>query len=133
MINLKLKSGYVALITMLVIGAVGLTIAVSLLLLSTSSIRTSFAEEQSAQARNLANSCSQEALARIKMSSSFTGSRTLNLGNGSCVYTISDLGGGQRQIVSSGTAGTVVRKNKVTISAVTPKITISSWQEVGDF
>jgi prepilin-type N-terminal cleavage/methylation domain-containing protein len=70
----KNSTGYVALITVLVLGAVGAAVAATLVLLGLSSSRTSFALEQSNQAKALANACAEEALQQIRDSSSFTGS-----------------------------------------------------------
>lgn len=128
-----LKDGYIALITVLVIGAVGVAVAVSLLLLGLSSSRTSFALEQSNQAKALANACSEEALQQIRDSTPFTGTGNLSLGQGTCTYTVTSQGGQNRTITSSGTVGTIVRKVKIILDTITPNINVTSWQELADF
>lgn len=127
------QKGYIALITVLVTGAVGVAITTSLLLLGLGSSRTSFALEQSTQAKALANACSEEALQQIRDSTPFTGTGSLTLGQGSCTYTVTNDGGQNRTITASGTVGTIVRKVKVIIDKITPSINVTSWQEVADF
>ncbi|GEM_PF-113468 len=127
------NNGYIALITVLVTGAVGVAIAVSLLLLGLGSSRTSFSLEQSNQAKALANACSEEALQQIRDSTPFTGTGNLTLGQGTCTYTVTSQGGQNRTITSSGTVGTILRKVKIILDKITPNINITSWQEVADF
>jgi len=116
-----------------VVGAVGVSIAVSLLLLGLSSSRTSFALEQSNQAKALANACIEEALQQIKDSTPFTGTDNFMLGQGTCTYTVTNDGGQNRTITSSGTVGTIIRKVEIIIDTINPQINITSWQEVDNF
>jgi len=127
------KKGYVALITVLITGAIGVAIATSLLLLGLGSSRTSFALEQSNQAKALANACSEEALQQIRDSTPFTGTGSLTLGQGTCGYTVVNDGGEIRTVTASGTVGTVVRKIKIIVNTINPAINLTSWQEAADF
>jgi len=124
--------GYITLISVLVIGAVGLAITISLILLGLGSSRTSFALEQSNQAKALTNACAEEAMQQIRDSMSFTGNGNLSLGQGTCNYTVTSQGGQNRTITALGTVGTIVRKVKIIISKINPTITVTSWQEVAD-
>ncbi len=127
------QKGYIVLITVLVIGAVGMAIAVAVLWLGLGSSKSSFSLEQSSQAKALANACSEEALQQIRDSTSFTGTGNLSLGQGTCAYTVTNDGGQNRTITAIGLVGTVVRKVKITIDAINPNINVTSWQEVADF
>lgn len=126
------SSGYITLISVLVVGAVGVAIALSLILLGVGSSRTSFAIEQSNQAKALANACAEEGLEKIRELGSFTGSGNLTLGQGACAYTVTSQGGSNRTITASSTVGTIVRKATVAINAINPLITPTSWQEAAD-
>ena len=126
------QKGFITLLSVLVVGAVGIAITLSLILLGLGSSRTSFAIEQSNQAKALANACAEEALQQIRDSTSFTGSGTLTLGQGTCTYTVTSQGAQNRTITSSGTVGTVVRKVTIIINNINPLITPTSWQEVSD-
>ena len=130
---MKYHRGYITLISVLVVGAVGLAITTSLLLLGLGASRTSFAVEQSAQARALANACAEEGLQQIRTLTPYTGTGSLSLGLGTCTYTVTSQGGQNRTITGTGTVGTVVRKAKVVINAVYPLLVVVSWQEVADF
>ena len=123
------NAGYVTLISVLVVGAVGVVIALSLILLGSGASRTSFALQQSAQAKGLANACAEEALEQIRESTAFTGSGNLTLGQGTCSYTVTNTGGTNRTVTTSGTVGTIVRKLTIIITAINPLIIVSSWQE----
>jgi len=127
------NEGYITLISVLVVGAVGVAVATSLILLGLGSSRTSFAIEQSNQAKSLANACAEEALEQIRDLTSFTGSGNLVLGQGSCTYTVTSQGVQNRTITASGTVGTIIRKVKIIINQINPTIQIVSWQEVSDF
>ena len=62
------KNGYVALMSLLVVGAAGLAISTALILFGVGSTRTSLVIEQSSQSRNIANACAEEALKKIRNS-----------------------------------------------------------------
>lgn len=129
----KLNDGYVTLISVLIIGAIGLTITLSLLLLGLSASRTSFAYEQQNTAQGLAEACTEEGLQQIRNSTPFTGGGTLNLSTGDCSYSVTSQGGEDRTIEASATVGGVVRKIKVIIDKINPSIQIVTWQNVADF
>jgi hypothetical protein len=123
-------SGYVTLISLLVVGAVGVAIALSVILLGIGSSRTAFAIEQSDTAQGFANACAEEGLQQIRDAIAFTGSGNLTFSRGTCTYTVASQGGQNRTVITSGTVGTVVRRVSISITHITPVITISSWQEV---
>lgn len=125
--------GFATLISILIISAVGLSVVVSLLLLSIASSRTSFSYEQSLQARWLATACAEEAMQQIRDATSFTGMGNLTLGQGTCSYAVTSQGGQNRTIAATGTVSSTIRKVRVVISKITPTITVTSWQEVADF
>lgn len=127
------SSGYVALITVIIVGAVTTAIGTALLLTGSDSQRSMLTSQQSAQARNLANACAEEALQQIHDSTSFTGTNTITLGQGSCSYTVINTGGSNRTINATGTVGSVVRKSQVYATIGSSNISIISWQEVSQF
>lgn len=131
--KLNTKQGYITLMSVLIVGAIGATIATSLILLGLGVSRNSFALEQSSIARALANSCSEEALQQIRDSTPFTGTGSLFLEQGICEYEVINNGGQDRTIIASSTVKTIVRKVKITIDTINPDINIVSWQEVSDF
>lgn len=125
--------GFVSLIAVIIVSAIGLSIATFLLFNGIDAMRASFADEQSSQARALADACMERSLGVIRDETSYTGSDSLTLGAGNCTYTVTSQGGQNRTITGTGTVGTMVRKTRVTLDKITPLITITSWQEVADF
>ncbi len=129
----KKQTGYITLLSVLIVGAVGVSITASLLLLGLGSSRTSFAKEESAYAKTLANACAEEALQQIRDNISFTGTNNIAFALGDCTYTVTNTGGESRTIATSSTVGTIVSKLNITIDDINPRINILSWQEVADF
>lgn len=130
---IKSESGYITLLSTLFLVAIGGVIVGSIILLGLGFSKTSFAHYQSNQAKALANACSEEALQKIQEATSFSGSSTITLGDGTCFYTVTKLSGQNRTVTSSGTVGAIIRKVSISIDQVTPTIHIASWQEVADF
>lgn len=128
-----MKKAFITLLSVIIAGFISVAVAVTLLAVGISSSKSSFTLEWSKHAKALADACAEEALKQIRASTSFSGNGNLSLGQSSCSYTVVLLSGENRQIISTGTVGTIIRKVKISISAITPKITISSWQEVADF
>lgn len=122
--------GFVTLMSVLIASALGTAISISVIMLGLGSSRSSFAAEQSYQAKALADACAEEALQQIRSSNSFAGNGNLTFGQGSCSYTVVNNGGQNRTITSTGTVSTTVRKVSISINKITPKIIIASWQEV---
>lgn len=124
------QSGYIALLSVIMVGAMAVVVAVTFLSVGINWSQTSFDLERSKQTTVLAHACAEEALQQIRSSTPYTGSGNLNLGQGSCTYTVSSGGGQNRTIDVSATVGPMTRKIQITITAITPLIVISSWQEV---
>ena len=120
------NKGYITLMSILFVGAVGLSVVTSVILLGIGSSRSSFALENSTQAKALADACAEEGLQRIRDDQHFNGSGSLSLGYGNCTYTVTDTGGESRTIASAGIVGTIVQKIEVKIDSINPQINIKS-------
>ena len=123
------QQGYIALLAVLILGAASTAIAVTLLITGVDSQRVALVGENSMQARNLATACVEEALQQMHDNTSYTGSGNLTLGAGTCTYTVTNTGGTNRNILASGTVGSVVRKLQVSATAGPSAISASSWQD----
>ncbi len=126
------NKGYAILLGVLIIGAVGLSVAFSVVLLSTDAHRTSFNLIQSNQAKALTNACAEKALDVIRDNDAYAGTGGLTLGQGSCLYTVTGTSP-NKTIQATGIVDTTTRKVKITTDQINPQINISSWQEVSDF
>jgi len=129
----KETKGYMTLISLLIVGAIATAITTTTILLGVGSTRTALAKQESSEALYLTNACAEEALQRIREETSYTGTDGLILDNGSCQYTINDMGEERRTINASGTVNQVVKKMQLEISRINPQITVDSWKEVADF
>ena len=127
------KNGFITLISVITLGAIGLSVVLFLLLAGFNSSKSIILLEQSARARSLASACLEEALQQIRNSTPFEGGGTLAIEADSCDYSVISLGGQNREVYASSTVSGVVRKAKVIIDIINPEINIVSWQEVGDF
>jgi len=67
----------------------------------------------------------------IRNFSTFTGLGSINEGQGSCDYRVSDLGPLESKLIElSGTVGVVTRYAEITIDDIDPTLNITSWREV---
>jgi hypothetical protein len=126
----KAQRGFTTLVSVLILTAIGVVAAQTLLLLGLASSRSSLELEQSNQAKAFANACSEQALQLIRNSPAIPAPLNLTLGFGTCTATVSG-NGQQRTINATGTVKTITRKVTVQVSRRVP-IAISSWQEVAD-
>lgn len=124
--------GYIALIAVLILGAVSLTAGLALLTSGVDNQKMTLTDQQSMQARALADACAEEALQVMHNNTAYTGTAGLSLGQGSCSYTVTNTGGTGRTIATSGSVSSVVRKVIVYATISTSSISITSWQEVSD-
>jgi hypothetical protein len=128
--NAAKPRGYILLLSILVVGAVGLAVTLSLLLLGLDASRTVLAVEQASGARALANACAEEALQQIRIDSLFVGSGNLAFNGGICNYTVVNTGGNTRGVTVSASKSNTFSRLAVSISALYPLFTYTSWQEV---
>ena len=130
----KTRNGYITLLGLIVIGSAALGIVTSLLGFGLAATRTAVNAQESAQARFLADACIEEALEQVRTDTSFLGSGTLSAGGGTCTYTIAASGGREgRTITATGTRGTMVRRTRVIVTGINPRLVIGSWAEGGSF
>ena len=120
-------SGYIALLTVIIMGAVATVIATSLVLLGLGYSRSSLSESQAASAKSAADACTESALVQIRLSSSFTGSGNLTLSGSTCVYTVANTV--TSSIVATGVSGNSTRRVTVDLSSRSPNIVFTKWQE----
>lgn len=123
------EQGYVALIAVLVAGALGLAVSIAILLGGTDSQRSALVVQRSAGASSAAKSCVEEAAQQIRLNHSYTGSGSLTLGSQSCQYTVANSGS-DKIINATGNMGDVVKKVQAYATITLLSISITTWQEV---
>lgn len=133
MFNDNRQSGFAILLSVLVLGAVASSIVIGMLVGSIISSKKTIAESVGSEALFAADACVEEALQQLYANPSFSGSGNLTLTNSGCSYTVTNIGGSDRQIDATGTAGNHTRRIQVVVTAAAPQISITSWQEVVAF
>jgi hypothetical protein len=124
------QSGYIALISVLIVGAAATAVAVVLLATGADSQRSALITQQSKQARALAVTCAEEAAQIVHDNVAFSGTNTVSLGQGSCTYIVGQPTATTRRLSATGTVGAVVRKLSATATVGASTITMSSWKDV---
>lgn len=122
--------GYMALISVVIIGAVASAIAVTMLMTGVGAVRTGGAVQQTAQAVANANTCAEYGLQQLRQSSSYGGNTTLTLAQGSC-QLLQITGSGTKTVQVIGHVGDATRKVQLTVQ-MSP-FQILTWQELADF
>lgn len=121
---LTCQRGFVALIFVLVMAAVMLTLGVALSLRSIENLQASSWYEGATEARQLALTCVEEGLLRLR-GSWVASSGALSLGSGSCTMD-TVLTGGTATVRAQGVAGSAHRRISVAVDAA---LQITEWSE----
>ena len=127
------KNGYVALMSVIILGAVGGLITSTLYLTGIENVQSSDLYIKSYQAKALADACVETAIEKIISSPSTIESGSINLPSGTCNFSITNGLGQAKYITSNANVSEVIRKVSVIVnpSQITPNHTIKilSWQE----
>lgn len=126
-----LRRGYIALLSVIFISAIGVLIMLSVVASGVDASKTDLATQQTGESRAMASSCAEEALQMILETSTTSSSGNLTIASGTCTYLVSSVGG--LHVEATGFFDSTVSRVKVVISTTTPSIVLSSWQEVADF
>lgn len=124
----RLKGGYVAFSSLLVISAVVLVVAISVSLLSISEGQMGYAVRKGEDALFFVEGCLEEALLRAKKSSTYNGG-LLNFPQGQCTIEI-EKNGEDWTIVALGAKDGYTKKIEAKIRRACNQIKLNSWSEV---
>jgi type II secretory pathway pseudopilin PulG len=128
------KTGYILLITILIIGAMAAAILSSLLMLGISANQVSLAVSQANQALANAQGCAEYGLLKLRQSPSYAGSEFVTIGTNQCeILSIGGIGNNNRVLCTEGNVGDSVRRLEIVVKQVLPTTLIYSWQEVSVF
>lgn len=129
------RPGYIFLITVLVIGAIATTAAVSLILLGIAAEQSGATVQQSAQALEMAQTCAERALRSLRADITYDGGETVTLDpGGTCtIHPIGGSGNDERTLCIEGLSGNALRRLEIAIADLYPRIRIDDWREVAEF
>lgn len=134
MILRRARTGYIFLVSVLVIGAIAAATVVSLLLLGWAAEQNGFLEVKSHQALENAHTCAERTLRSLRLDPTYGGEETFTLTRGTC--TVDPIGGSgnrNRTICVQGNQNNVVARMEIAVAQLFPSVTITSWQQVAAF
>lgn len=128
------KEGFIALISILIIGAVVLIISLGLLSRSYDETTMGFGEQESYRALSLANLCAELALIKLQSILNYAGGESIIEGGDSCdILAIEGMGNLDRTVKAQSTISKYSKKVKIEVSQISPVLKITSWEEISDF
>ena len=130
MLFLKKQKGFIALTTVLIISALTLMVGISISLGSIGEIKMGLQRSLSSQSYYLANLCAEQTLMKLKEDSSYLGNEIINVSNGSCTILLIE---GHWTIKVSASSSGQIKKMKLTVSQINPKMIVDSCEEVAEF
>jgi len=129
--KISAHSGYVFLVTILVIGAVAAGAVAAFLLIGTSSLQSARTVELSAQALSNAQTCFERGLQNLRADLTYTGGQKIVLATGSCaILPVGGSGNVSRSFCVEGSAGPAIRRIEGLITQVLPSTLLSGTTEV---
>lgn len=128
------QEGFIALISILIIGAIVLVISIGLSLRSIGETDMSLSEQESHKALALANLCVEQALMKLEAILNYAGNESIIIGSESCaIRPISGSGNLNRIVETQSTVSGYTKKIKAVVSQISPTMKITSWEEVSNF
>jgi len=124
-INQKNKKGYIALVSLLLVAAVGLTISIAVSLRGMEELQMSFASSQASVSSHLAGSCLEEGLNRLRQNWSDFGSINLSIGDNLCIINVVAFDGSSADLEVYGDNN--IFRQKISVS-VDSDLEVASWQ-----
>jgi len=128
------QDGFVALISILILGALILLIAVGISLRSVSQTQMGIAEQQSHKASALANLCAEQALMKLKTVLQYAGNESIMIDGETCdILNIDGSGNLNRTVQTESIVSKHTKRVQIEIAQISPEMQITSWKEVADF
>lgn len=127
------NKGYIAFTSLLIISLVALSIAFSISMLGIEEVKTALGFKKGQETQDIAESCIEEGLLRLKNDNTYTGtSQPLNVGGGSCTIIVSGTNPNYTIFATAAINGhpTYNKKIQVKTKRGAGSVTITSWQEI---
>jgi hypothetical protein len=124
------KKGFSPLFCILIICAAALIIAVNSAVIGQGEMDLCIASSNGKMALDIANSCSNETLQRIKAEPDYTiASTSLPVGEGSCIISIVELSPNQKKILIQGIYNEYYKHIAIELKIINGNINIYDWNE----
>lgn len=122
-------SGYIALVAVLIGGALMLVSGLAASRFGVESSTASSGEELAALSRALADACAEEALMRLRSDLAYAGNETIAIGGDTCaIGAIDGTGPMNRSIDASARVSGYTQHVRLDVATVTPVLNIRSWK-----
>lgn len=125
--------GYIALISVLIISAVLILIAVSIVQLGIGGTKMAIQENQSLESDYVAQACAEEALIKLVESATYSGNEIITINGNTCQILPLEGSGSNKVIKISTMTHNQTKRLKIETNQLRPTIGIASWQEVSSF
>lgn len=131
----KAPRGIAALLTIVIVGATALILALGASLLGLGELDLGYTAQRGGRALAVADGCLEEALRRFRLDSTYGLSGAITAA--SCTIEVVDLGSGQRRVMATGRSDNYVKRVRAEV-VVAPQavgtrntLTITLWEELG--
>lgn len=118
-----------ALLVVVVVGVASLILAVGVVLLNLNEIDMAYSTARGEEAFSIAQGCSDEALARIRVDGSYAGDY-ISFDNGSCIITVATLGSISTSTITASTTTGYYKSIEVVATKTGRSISVDSWREM---
>jgi len=134
MYRLHRHKGFIALTSVLVLGAILLSITISTASRSISATSGGVSLHSKNRAEALSDACVEYALIELQRTLGYVGDESIAIGDESCdILTITGTGNTDRTIEAMSTVNGHTHRVQAVVSVVSPEVTITSWREVASF
>jgi len=129
----KFKS-YITLLSVIIVGTIAMSIAISLILISVDSTKTTMAYESGKRAEYLARACVETALGKLWDNIDYTGNETVSFTDGSCqILSIENPSTQTPTIKTIGTYHSSTKRFEVKLLQVSTQIQIDYYRQVNGY
>jgi hypothetical protein len=125
------EQGFTALISILVVSAIALAIAMSITLLGIGEAKSSDDYKKGQTVLKIAQACGEEALLRVRNDDTYSGG-SLNVGDGSCTISVSTVGEDKTIDITANldAVNNFQKSVQITAKRAERSINIVSWKEI---
>ncbi|HOY46455.1 MAG TPA: hypothetical protein PKU95_02385 [Candidatus Dojkabacteria bacterium] len=124
------KNGFATLFSLIILMVIAVSVFSSILLTNIDGLKGVEAMRNGIVAKNLATSCAEIAINKLKIADTYSGNETINFTEGSCyIQTISGSGNTNRLLRVTGTSENAIKKIEINVLVINPTTNISYWIE----
>lgn len=129
--TLNKPNGYIALMTLIMIGAIVLIAVIALTFISVSQSNFIVSHNKTVKNYYAANACANYAILQLQKNEEYSGNQQIDIDNVKCnIEAVSPAGETGKMFVVSSQEGNQLKKIRVELDQVKPVTIIKSWGEI---